>query len=91
MPMIRSSLFKAAFPAARRTISSSSKTNNIAAVSLGHESSMAASSPSASSTSAGGRIFKAVVYITAGSTAAVAGISYLLKDEVLYWTPNVRK
>ncbi|KAF9336423.1 hypothetical protein BG006_008704 [Podila minutissima] len=34
---------------------------------------------------------KTVAYAVLGSTAVVAGASHVLKDEVVYWTPNARK
>jgi hypothetical protein len=83
--MIRNTISKVA-PTATRAISNSTKTN--AAISL--EASAAMPSHNASSNASNGR-FKAVAYTVLGSTAVVAGISHLLKDEVVYWTPNVRK
>ncbi|KAF9112630.1 hypothetical protein BGX27_003018 [Mortierella sp. AM989] len=87
MTMIRVPLTKIAMPAAQRFISNSTRVNNIAAQ-IGHESSMASSSTSLSSA---GRAFKTVAYTVLGSTAVVAGLSVLFKDEVVYWTPNTRK
>ncbi|KAG0274059.1 hypothetical protein BGZ95_010140 [Linnemannia exigua] len=84
MSMIRNTLTKVA-PTATRTISNSTKTN--AAISL-ESSSMP--SMNASSNASTGR-FKTIAYTVLGSTAVVAGFSHLLKDEVVYWTPNVRK
>ncbi|KAG0050608.1 hypothetical protein BGZ83_004612 [Gryganskiella cystojenkinii] len=86
MSMIRNTLSKVA-PTATRSISNSSKTN--ASISLGHVASMASESATAPSTSSS--TLKAVANTVLGTTAVVAGISYLLKDEVVYWTPNVRK
>ncbi|KAG0375972.1 hypothetical protein BGX24_008450 [Mortierella sp. AD032] len=83
MSMIRNTLTKVA-PTATRTITNSTKTN--AAISL--ESSMP--SMNSSSNASTGR-FKTIAYTVLGSTAVVAGFSHLLKDEVVYWTPNVRK
>ncbi|KAG0301353.1 hypothetical protein BGZ98_008424 [Dissophora globulifera] len=34
---------------------------------------------------------KVAAYAVIGSTTVVAGASVLFKDEVVYWTPNVRK
>ncbi|KAF9912779.1 hypothetical protein EC991_008641 [Linnemannia zychae] len=84
MSMIRNTLTKVA-PTATRTISNSTKTN--AAISL--ESSSMPSMNSSSNASTGR--FKTIAYTVLGSTAVVAGFSHLLKDEVVYWTPNVRK
>ncbi|KAF9577439.1 hypothetical protein BGW38_007349, partial [Lunasporangiospora selenospora] len=83
MSMIRSSITKAT--TARRLISNSTKSNNVA-YTLGHEASHTAPASSSSSS-----VLKAVAYTVLGSTAVVAGVSHLLKDEVIYWTPNVRK
>ncbi|KAF9135464.1 hypothetical protein BGW39_002609, partial [Mortierella sp. 14UC] len=83
MSMIRNTLTKVA-PTATRTISNSTKTN--AAISL--ESSSMPSMPSSRNASTGR--FKTIAYTVLGSTAVVAGFSHLLKDEVVYWTPNVR-
>ncbi|GJJ68961.1 hypothetical protein EMPS_01307 [Entomortierella parvispora] len=88
MSMIRNTFAKVA-PAATRSISNSSKTNN-ASVTLGHVANMASESASPASSSSA-KTFKAVAYTVLGSTALVAGVSHLLKDEVVYWTPNVRK
>lgn len=87
MSMIRNTFAKVA-PATTRSISNSSKTNN-ASVTLGHVASMASESAAPASSSA--KTFKTVAYTVLGSTALVAGVSHLLKDEVVYWTPNVRK
>ncbi|KAF9912008.1 hypothetical protein EC991_001455 [Linnemannia zychae] len=76
MSMIRASNFTAA----KRFISSSSRAN--AAVAINH----AAAAPAA--TSNGAKTAKTVAYAVLGSTAVVAGVSHLLKDEVVYWTPN---
>ncbi|KAF9145358.1 hypothetical protein BGX30_009368 [Mortierella sp. GBA39] len=81
--MIRNTISKVA-PTATRAISNSTKTN--AAISL--ESS---AMPSHSTAAPSNGRFKAVAYTVLGSTAVVAGMSHLLKDEVVYWTPNVRK
>ncbi|KAF8929171.1 hypothetical protein BGZ47_001236 [Haplosporangium gracile] len=81
--MIRNTITKVA-PTATRAISNSTKTN--AAISLEASSSMPAHNAAAPSN---GR-FKAIAYTVLGSTAVVAGVSHLLKDEVVYWTPNVR-
>ncbi|KAG0201764.1 hypothetical protein BGX28_005509 [Mortierella sp. GBA30] len=86
MSIIRNAITKVAAPAARRSISNSSKTNN-AAVSIGHEATVSSSSSSSSS----GRALKAIAYTVLGSATVVAGVSHLLKDEVIYWTPNTRK
>ncbi|KAF9959006.1 hypothetical protein BGZ72_010446 [Mortierella alpina] len=77
--MIRTSATKAA----TRFISSSSRNN--AAVSLGHQAMTSPANAAASSRT------KIAAYTVLGSTAVVAGVSLLLKDEVVYWTPNVRK
>ncbi|KAG0339959.1 hypothetical protein BG004_006600, partial [Podila humilis] len=37
------------------------------------------------------RTVKNVAFTVLGSTAVVAGVSHMLKDEVVYWTPNARK
>ncbi|KAH7054168.1 hypothetical protein BKA57DRAFT_502580 [Linnemannia elongata] len=79
--MIRNTISKVA-PTATRAISNSTKTN--AAISL---ESSAMPSHNTAAASSNGR-FKAVAYTVLGSTAVVAGISHLLKDEVVYWTPN---
>ncbi|KAG0257589.1 hypothetical protein BG011_003869 [Mortierella polycephala] len=87
MSTIRQIITKIAVPAARRSISNSSKTNSAASASLGRNASMASSaSPSSSS-----RTLKTVAYTIVGSTVVVASVSHLLKDEVVYWTPNPRK
>ncbi|KAF9572029.1 hypothetical protein EC968_010434 [Mortierella alpina] len=78
--MIRTSATKAA---PRRFISNSTRNN--AAVSLGHQAMASPATASASSKT------KVAAYTVLGSTAVVAGVSLLLKDEVVYWTPNVRK
>ncbi|KAG0024178.1 hypothetical protein BGZ80_005484 [Entomortierella chlamydospora] len=84
--MIRTPLSKIALPAAKRFISNSTKVNNVVTTAqISHENPMSASSPSS------GRAFKAIAYTVLGSTAVVAGLSHLFKDEVVYWTPNVRK
>ncbi|KAF9086878.1 hypothetical protein BGX23_008530 [Mortierella sp. AD031] len=88
MSMIRNTLTKVSPAATRRAISNSTKTN--AAISLESSSSSMPSTASASSSN-GGRAYKTVAYTVLGSTAVVAGFSHLLKDEVVYWTPNVRK
>ncbi|KAF9570413.1 hypothetical protein EC968_001811 [Mortierella alpina] len=88
MSILRNAITKAAAPAARRSISNSSMTNNAAAVSLGHDGAMSSSSSASSSS---GRALKAVAYTVLGSATVVAGVSHLLKDEVIYWTPNTRK
>ncbi|KAG0210418.1 hypothetical protein BGX28_009327 [Mortierella sp. GBA30] len=75
--LIRSSAAKAA---TRRFISISTRTN--AAASLGHHPVTA--TPATTRT-------KAITYTILGSTAVIAGVSHLLKDEVVYWTPNVRQ
>ncbi|KAF9941398.1 hypothetical protein BGZ65_003881, partial [Modicella reniformis] len=36
------------------------------------------------------RAAKIAAYTVLGSTVVIAGASRLLKDEVVYWTPNVR-
>ncbi|KAG0366433.1 hypothetical protein BGX24_003687 [Mortierella sp. AD032] len=75
MSMIRASNSTAA---AKRFISSSVRAN--AAVVINH---------TAAATSANGaKTVKTVAYTVLGSTAVVAGVSHLLKDEVVYWTPN---
>ncbi|KAI1318572.1 hypothetical protein EDD11_006262 [Mortierella claussenii] len=92
MSMIRTSFSKIAAATARRSISNSSKTNNVATVSIGQDvSSMSSSAAASFSPSSSGRAYKAVAYTVLGGTAVVAGISHLLKDEVIYWTPNIRK
>ncbi|KAF9345707.1 hypothetical protein BGX26_002818 [Mortierella sp. AD094] len=84
--MIRTPLSKIAMPATKRFISNSTKVNNVAATAqISHETSASAS------LSSSGRAFKAVAYTVLGSTAVVAGLSHLFKDEVVYWTPNTRK
>jgi hypothetical protein len=65
----------------RRLFSNSARTN-VAVASIAHNTS------AVSSTS---RAAKIAVYTVLGSTAVVAGASHLLKDEVVYWTPNARK
>ncbi|KAF9193282.1 hypothetical protein BGZ51_003803 [Haplosporangium sp. Z 767] len=87
MSMILQTITKIAAPAARRSISNSCKTNSAASVSLGHNGSMTSSASSSPSS----RTLKTVAQIVLGSTAVVAGVSHLLKDEVIYWTPNTRK
>ncbi|KAF9121618.1 hypothetical protein BGW39_010400, partial [Mortierella sp. 14UC] len=77
MSMIRASNSTAA----KRFISSSARAN--AAVAINH----AAAAPTAV-TSNGAKTAKTVAYTVLGSTAVVAGVSRLLKDEVVYWTPN---
>ena len=78
--MIRNSVTKAA---TRRFISNSTRNN--AAVSIGHQVMTSPATATASSK------IKVATYTVLGSTAMVAGVSLLLKDEVVYWTPNVRK
>jgi hypothetical protein len=75
MSMIRTAAPKAVN---RRLFSNSARTN--AAASIAH--------PGAVSSS---RILKVAAYTAIGSTVVVAGASHLFKDEVVYWTPNVRK
>ncbi|KAG0364618.1 hypothetical protein BC939DRAFT_527285 [Gamsiella multidivaricata] len=92
LSMIRSSLSKAAMgpAAARRSISASSKSNNLTTVvPLTRETNMTTSASASPSSSR--RAFKSVAYTVLGSTALIAGLSHFLKDEVVYWTPNVRK
>ncbi|KAF9397137.1 hypothetical protein BGX21_009181 [Mortierella sp. AD011] len=84
--MIRTPLSKIALPVTKRFISNSTKVNNVVTTAqISHENPMSASSPSS------GRAFKAIAYTVLGSTAVVAGLSHLFKDEVVYWTPNARK
>ncbi|KAF9114324.1 hypothetical protein BGX27_011144 [Mortierella sp. AM989] len=83
MSMVRSATPKALV--SRRLISSSAKANAIAA-SIGHN--IASSSTSSSSSS---RAAKVASYAVLGSTTVAIGVSLLLKDEVVYWTPNTRK
>lgn len=65
---------------AKRLISSSAKVN-ASAVAINHT--VAAAAPSN-----GAKTAKTVAYAVLGSAAVVAGASRLLKDEVVYWTPN---
>ncbi|KAF9315627.1 hypothetical protein BG003_002847 [Podila horticola] len=83
MSMIRNTIAKAAAPA-RRSISNSTKTNAALSMHAGVESTPAATSATSSSVA---KVAKAVVY----TSAVVAGAAYFVKDEVIYWTPNVRK
>ncbi|KAF9082654.1 hypothetical protein BGX23_012231 [Mortierella sp. AD031] len=84
MSMIRTSNSTAS-TVAQRFISSSARAN--AAVAINHT---VAAAPSTAAVAANGSIktAKTVAYTVLGSTAVVAGFSHLLKDEVVYWTPN---
>ncbi|KAF9905681.1 hypothetical protein BX616_000942 [Lobosporangium transversale] len=66
---------------ARRFISQSSKANAAASIA---QNAMPA-------TANGSRTAKAAAYTVLGGGIVVAGAAVLLKDEVVYWTPNVRK
>ncbi|KAF9378586.1 hypothetical protein CPC16_011214, partial [Podila verticillata] len=77
MSMIRTSVTKAV-PA--RYISTSAPSRS-ATVAIGRSEAM--TSPSSRT--------KTVAYAVLGSTAVVAGASHILKDEVVYWTPNACK
>ncbi|KAG0030933.1 hypothetical protein BGZ82_007199 [Podila clonocystis] len=83
MSMIRNTIAKAAAPA-RRSISNSTKTNAALSMHTGVESTAVASTSGSSSAA---KVAKVVVY----TSAVVAGAAYFVKDEVVYWTPNVRK
>ncbi|KAF9142151.1 hypothetical protein BGX30_003272 [Mortierella sp. GBA39] len=78
MSMIRAST--STTTVAKRLISSSTRAN-AAAVAINHT--VAAAAPSN-----GAKTAKTVAYTVLGSTAVVVGASHLLKDEVVYWTPN---
>ncbi|KAF9155553.1 hypothetical protein BG015_009426 [Linnemannia schmuckeri] len=80
MSMIRASTTSTTV--AKRLISSSARAN--AAVAINHT--VASATPS--TTANGAKTAKTVAYAVLGSTAVVAGVSHLLKDEVVYWTPN---
>ncbi|KAF9360039.1 hypothetical protein BGX26_010689 [Mortierella sp. AD094] len=82
MSMIRIATPKAIV--SRRLISSSAKSNAVAA-SIGHNIMPSTASPSSSS-----RTAKTAGYAILGSTVVATGVSLLLKDEVVYWTPNAR-
>ncbi|KAG0366562.1 hypothetical protein BGZ54_005197 [Gamsiella multidivaricata] len=71
---------------ARRFISNSARTQ-AAAVSIGRNNAATVSSHNASAS----RTVKLAAYAVLGSTAVVAAASHLLRHEVVYWTPNVRK
>lgn len=77
MSMIRAST--STTTVAKRLISSSARANS-AAVSINDTVAAAPSN--------GAKTAKTVAYAVLGSTAVVAGVSHLLKDEVVYWTPN---
>ncbi|KAF9185194.1 hypothetical protein BGZ51_002915 [Haplosporangium sp. Z 767] len=80
MSMIRIAAAKAT---ARRFISSSARSYN--AVALEHH---ASPSMATAAIPAASRTAKTVAYTLLGSTAVIGGFSILLKDEVVYWTPN---
>ncbi|KAF9430506.1 hypothetical protein BGZ94_006452 [Podila epigama] len=85
--MTRTAIVKAtAAASARRHLSSSISRNQSATVTLTMASEAAAPSSSASSGTA-----KMVAYTVLGSTAVIAGVARIFKDEVVYWTPNARK
>ncbi|KAG9066124.1 hypothetical protein KI688_001343 [Linnemannia hyalina] len=77
MSMIRAST--STTTVAKRLISSSTRAN-AAAVAINHTVAAAPSN--------GAKTAKTVAYAVLGSTAVVASVSHLLKDEVVYWTPN---
>ncbi|KAF9928993.1 hypothetical protein FBU30_001998 [Linnemannia zychae] len=87
MSLIRTTAVKVATPSTMRAISNSTKTN--AAISLESTSSNMSAHHTAANSSSGR--FKTIAYTVLASTAVVAGVSHFLKDEVVYWTPNVRK
>ncbi|KAF9924600.1 hypothetical protein FBU30_005448 [Linnemannia zychae] len=64
---------------AKRFISSSARAN--AAVTINHTAAPINSTH-------GSKTAKSIAYAVLGGTATVAGVSHLLKDEVVYWTPN---
>ncbi|KAF9583229.1 hypothetical protein BGW38_009977, partial [Lunasporangiospora selenospora] len=72
--------------AAARSIHSSATVRS-AAVSIGHHVSMNASPDGISTTS---KAAKAIAYTAVGTATVLGGVSILFKDEVVYWTPNVR-
>ncbi|KAG0258553.1 hypothetical protein BG011_003220 [Mortierella polycephala] len=80
MPIIRNAAAKAT---THRFISNSARSYN--AVALGHHASPSMANAATSATS---RTAKTVAYALLGSTAVIGGFSILLKDEVVYWTPN---
>ena len=85
MSLIRASTSTSTNAVAKRFISNSARAN--AAVTINH---VAAPSTLASAKAAanGSKTAKAITYTVLGSTVVVAGASHLLKDEVVYWTPN---
>ncbi|KAG0276945.1 hypothetical protein BGZ96_003069 [Linnemannia gamsii] len=83
MSMIRTSSTSTT-TVAKRLISSSARANN-AAVSINHTA-VASAAPSN-----GAKTAKTVACTVLGSTAVVAGVSHLFKDEVVYWTPNKKQ
>ncbi|KAF9200775.1 hypothetical protein BGZ49_008994 [Haplosporangium sp. Z 27] len=85
MSMIRTATPKA-IAVSHRFISSSAKSNAVAA-SIGHN----IVPSSASSSSSSSKAVKVAAIAVVGSTAVVSGLSLLLKDEVVVWTPNARK
>ncbi|KAF8969763.1 hypothetical protein BGZ46_010630 [Entomortierella lignicola] len=84
MSMIRTATPKTV-AASHRFISSSAKSNAVAA-SIGHNI-----VPSSVSSSSSSKAVKVAAIAVLGSTAVVSGLSLLLKDEVVVWTPNARK
>ncbi|KAF9977970.1 hypothetical protein BGZ73_004253 [Actinomortierella ambigua] len=81
--MIRTVISRPSTMGAIRTISNSSKANS--AATLAHNAAEAGHYASSGSTA------KTVAYTALGTVAVVGGLSALLKDEVIYWTPNARK
>ncbi|KAG0230248.1 hypothetical protein BGW41_002563 [Actinomortierella wolfii] len=82
--MIRTVISRPSTFGAIRAISNSSKASSPAT--LAHNASESAHYSSSTSSTA-----KTVAYTVLGATAVVGGLSALLKDEVIYWTPNTRK
>ncbi|KAF9426434.1 hypothetical protein BGZ76_002764 [Entomortierella beljakovae] len=65
----------------QRSISSSARSNSIATPYMSSHTTQGSSS----------RAAKVAGYAVLGSAVAATGASILLKDEVVYWTPNSRK
>ncbi|KAG0272490.1 hypothetical protein BGZ95_011760 [Linnemannia exigua] len=66
---------------AKRFISSSARAN--AAVAINQTAAR-----TATASANGAKTAKTIAYTVLGSTVVVASVSHLLKDEVVYWTPN---